>query len=764
MKRLPGAKPLESGPRHLAIGNESIYIFQEGGASSPKASAADAPLRQYARIIWKYRVICAACTLGAFVISLLYAFTVTPLYTATSKIKIGTYEPILTATKIEDVLEQKSKESNYLETQIQEIESLSLADKVLGEDDIRKAVIDDRPAGWFSWWSSGESERRDGGASYKSSIKEMQRYLDGIGVEPIKRTSLVRIAATFERPETAALVANRHASAYIDWVREKRMEQQSRGLIFLRKQAEELREKVVDIERDLAEYAEANSIVAVNKDENIVVQKMSQLNKLLTDTTSRRIETGKLYDSALAALEQDSAGFDDGSILSMRAELAKLEAQYTQLEEKYTESYPKMVQLQSRIKQLTRTIKAQRKQIVNGLKAKAQAAVEEERQLKDELDRQTSQAFELSKRQVQYNVLNRELSTSRDLLQNVLKQIKETSLAVESNSSSVAIVDQAIVPEYPSFPRKKLIVLGSLVGGLLAGVLLALFLNHLDNTIRTPDDLGSFVSLPALGVVPSFDLNRSVLWPGGPSPASYSATKHLLKPSSPFGSQRLIFINSPASLASEAYRTIRTGLMLSRAGEPPRTMLVSSAQSGEGKTTSTVNLAASLASTGGRVLLIEGDLRRPTMHKHFDLEPSLPGLTEVLTRQRQLEETLISSKVKNLTLLLSGAIPPNPAELLGSKEMALLIDELALVFDYVLIDSPPILPVTDSLILSRKVDGVILVVKGAATPGRAVREAVSRLEGVGASFLGIILNDVDVTSGDYQYYGKYYQSYQQSAA
>lgn len=745
--------------RQVAVGNESIYIFRDG-ASSPSSEPAEVPVRQWMRVIWKYRMLCAGGAVLGFLLSLLYVFTVTPRYTARSRIKIGTYEPILASTRVEDVFEQKSKEANYLETQIQEIESLSLADRLLSDPEIRDALEKRAPRGWLGWFRDQRSSGPDGVSSYKSSLEQMEAYLDRLNVEPVKRTSLVMIEATYDDPQIAAMIANRHASAYIEWVREKRMEQQSRGLVFLRKQAEELREKVADIERDLADYAEANSIVAVNKDENIVVQKMAQLNKLLTETTTRRIEVEKLHSSALATLDQNSAGFDDSSIQDMRSELAKHQALYTQMSEKYLPTYPKMIQLKSRIDKLEKFIKEQRRQIVNGLKAKADAAREEEAHLKKELEMQTSQAFELSKRQVQYNVLNRELQTSRDLLQQVLRQSKETSLAVESNGSSVAVIDEAVVPSYPSFPKKRLTVLASVAGGLMLGVLLAFFLNHVDNTVRSPEDLQTFVSLATLGAVPSFDLNRSLLW----SAEGYTATKQVLDKRSPVPSSHLVFMTSPASVASEAYRTIRTGIMLSRAGEPPRTILVSSAQSGEGKTTSAVNLAASLASTGGRVLLVEGDLRRPSVHRQFDMESHTPGLTELLTGQAGLEEVLIESRVKNLSLLLSGAIPPNPAELLGSKEMALLCDELSVSYDYVIIDSPPVLPVTDSLILSRKVDGVIMVVRSGETPGKAVREAVRRLEGVGARFLGVILNDVNMQSGDYQYYGGYYQSYKQQSA
>jgi capsular exopolysaccharide synthesis family protein len=204
---------------------------------------------------------------------------------------------------------------------------------------------------------------------------------------------------------------------------------------------------------------------------------------------------------------------------------------------------------------------------------------------------------------------------------------------------------------------------------------------------------------------------------------------------------------------------IRTGVLLSQAGEPPRTILVTSAQSSEGKTTSSVNLAVSLASSGAKVALIDADLRRPSVHKHFNLTRDLPGIVEVITGQLKVEQVAIDGLVKGVSVIPCGAIPPNPAELLGSMEMLETIREMAKVYDFVILDSAPILPLTDSVILSRYVDGVVLVIKGGTTPRKVAKDARARLEAVGARVLGAILNDVDVTGGDYYYYSKYYYSY-----
>lgn len=750
------------------------YLPVEGGPNSTILSPDEqneVPLREYWQVVIKYRIIILASTVAVFVLALLYAFLATPYYTANTRIRINTYQPVLTSTGVESVLQEKSKEQNYLETQIQEIKSISLADKVLSDPALKKVLTSYKKAGFFSRFfgaddASSNADEIEELSGYKHPIKEIKEYLERLSVSPVRRTSLVNLQITAKNPRVATLIANKHATMYKDWVRDNWVSQQSHTLSFLKQQAAELRERVAELEREMAEYAEDNSIVAVNKDENITVQKMAHLNKLLAEVTARRIEAENIYREAKASLSERSAGFDDPSAQNIRSELARLRAEYSQLAQKFTDEYPRMKQLKSQIAELDRSVSQQRREIVVGLKAKAEAAKQEEALLKEELATQESKAFELAKREVQYNVLSRELDTSRELLRNVLRQMKETALAVEGKSSNVAIVDYAVPPEYPSFPNKKVLALLGLFMGVSVGLGLAFLLNYLDNTVRTPEEVTKLLGLPNLGVVPAFecealsnsrDEQRRL---GSFEDNSGSKSLALREKQSELSEvPATIFTSDPKSLASEAYRTIRTGILLSQAGEPPRTLLVSSAQSGEGKTTSTMNLAASLASAGARVVLIDADLRRPSLQRYFNIRGGYDGVVEIITGQRDLKGVIIKDVVKRVDLIPSGKLPPNPAELLGSIEMASVIDQLSLYYDYVIIDSPPVLPVTDSVILSRYVDGVVLVVKGGETPKRVVLDARKRLQSVGARFIGTILNDVDVTSGDYYYYNRYYHSY-----
>lgn len=721
-------------------------------------------LREYLRLLWKYRLVISASTVLSSILFLIYAFTVTPQFRASARLRISTYEPILTSTKIEDMLAEKSRESNYVETQLHELRSLALADRVLDDPEVRRRFLEASGGATLEDFVMPGDETPTGvhgERSYRNPVALLQQYIDGVSVEAVRRTAHVLVSYRSPSAEVAALLANRHAQAYIDYVRSGRIDQQASGLAFLRARADELRTRVVALEREIADYAEANAIVAVNKDENITVQKMSQLNKLLTDAIASRIAAENIYKEAESNLGATSAGFDDSSVQALRSELVRRESEYAQMGEKFLPGYPKMKQLKSQIDDLREALIAQRRQIIAGLKARAQAAAQEEERLRDELNRQKSQTFELSKKQVQYNMLNRELISSRELLENVLKQIQETSLAVESNASNVSIVDSASVPQSAFYPRKHILLLAGVLLGLGVGVGLAFFLRHLDNTVKTPEDLTRSAGVPSLGLIPSFDGERDAAAPAGPKDQQRpdEGASSAMVVNAPLTDLPVVYLSSPQSLVAEAYRTIRTGLLLSQAGEAPRTLLVTSAQSSEGKTTSAVNLAASLASSGSRVVLIDADLRRPSLHRYFNVEFGGHGLVEVLAGQLPLEEVWREGLIPGVTAVFSGRIPPNPAELLGSLQMAQLIDRLSETFDYVVIDSPPVLPVTDSVILSRYVDGVVLVVRGAATPKKVLQDAVSRLRAVGARVLGGILNDVNVASGDYAYYNRYYYAY-----
>jgi len=733
-------------------------------------------LRRYIEVVLKYRAVILTSAVTIAICFALYAFTTTPLYTARATLQIDSYEPVLGTLKVEDLLQQKSSRQDYLETQIQQIKSLSLADAVLADPDIRKHFENTKRSWLSSLLSFGRNRKKqdvslDSAVSgYTAPAAMLRSYLNHISVSPVRRTTLVNIDVVDTSPILAATIANKHGAAYIEWVRSLRLDQQGRGLAFLSAQSAQLQERVADLERQLADYAEENSIVALSKDENITVQKMGTLSADLSAAESKAIQLDNKAKEARSTLSQDSAAFDDSSVTSTRLELAKLEAEYALASSKYQAAYPKMQQLRSQIDQLKRSVREQRAALVRGMESEARAAASEVNKLKEELEKQKSLAFDQSKRQVQYNSLERELDSSRELLQNVSKQMKEMSLAVESKGTNIAVVDRALVPQSPSHPKKVLLIVLGLVLGLLLGVGAAFLLDHLDNTIRTPDEVRRILDLPTLGVIPSFSgktlgIDEQSGGEADPTPPQESppaaSADGGAAPLSKFVAQHAvqfpILAGDGQSQVSESYRTIRTNLVLSRAGRAPRTLLITSGLPAEGKTTVAVNLAITLASTGSRVLVVDVDLRKPSVAKHFRISQNCAGVTDVLTGNASLESAIVSSSVDNVFVLPSGSSAPNPSELIGSEEMVRFVGEVQERFDYVILDSAPLLPVTDTMLLSRLAEGVVLVVRGNATPIKACVDAKERALVSGARLLGVVLNDIEIR-GMHYYYG-YYDGY-----
>ena len=742
------------------------------------------PLQDYFKIFLSYRWLICSVSFIVLVCAALYSFLATPMYTAEAKLKIGTYSPLLPAANMEDILRQQTKEQDYLQTQIELLTSLSLADKVLTESGIEQELKGyfGRKTSFFSileplkaLFSPGTKKQKALSSDYHHPLESLQSYLRLLGIVPVRKTSLVKVSVTTADPELSAKIANAHSQAFIDYIRAERQQSALENLVFLKGQAEELANKVALAERNIAAYAEENAIVSLNKDENIVVRRMAELNDLLTRATAKRIESESAIREAESGSGIGSTSLDDQSIEQLRTTLKETQSEYAMLAEKFKPTYPRMVQLKARIDSLQKNLSEQREQAVSGLRAKYKADLDSEEQLKKQLEVQKSQAFELSRREVQYNIMKREYESLKDLHQSVIRQLKESQIAAESQGTNITLSDKAAVPLSHSSPRRSLNMLIALIFGPMLGFGLALALEALDNTFKTPEELQNYLQLPSLGVVPSFALEH-------PSTVNSSKSEQLqlLETSSDENQDEdsasskenqsrelslpangstpnttpapdFVTLTAPRSIESESFRAIRTGILLSSADNPPKTVLFTSGKKGEGKTTLTTNLGITLAQTGKRTIIIDADLRRPSIHKLFPFASSA-GIVEYLTGQAQLEEVIQRLTLENLHIICAGAQPPNPAELVGSRKMAELIQELSQHYDYVLVDAPPILPVTDSVVLSRIVDGVVMVVRGQDTQKQAVRDAVAKLRQVGAKILGVVLNDVNVRSGHYYYY------------
>ncbi len=732
-------------------------------------------LRDYWRVLRKHIRLIAGCVIGVVALVAIVVSLMTPQYTAETTLIIERKAP--QALKVEGAQQEAvgPDEYDYYKTQYEILRSHALASQVIQEQKLdtqpwlaekneRFSFLTGVFEGISSWWGTPRVESTDDQS--KVDLHIVKNYIRQLEVKPFPRTRLVKVTFTSPDPELSAKVVNAHAVAYMHYGVELRTRANIEAQKFLEEKLVELKERVEKSETALNEYRREKGILSLDEKENIVVDRLSDLNRRLTEAEANRIDLEaqvrlirrRDYHSLPAVL-------DNALIQTLKEQLTPREAEYTQLSSRFKPDYPKLVELKAEIEEARQRITSEVAKVVAGIESAFLAAEGKEGSLREKMEEQKAATLGLKDASVNYAILAREVDTNRQLYDSVLQRMKEMGVAAELRSSNVQVVDKGEIPQYPSRPKKGVTLLVSMFIGLIGGIGGAFFLEYLDNTLKTPEEVQRHLGLPSLGVVPEF---ASIIHATGielkgqeaadaekPDGAESKAISRALATSS---RMELVLSHHPLSLIAEAYRTLRTALFLSRAGEAPRTMLFTSATEGEGKTLTTINTAVIFAQMGLRVVVIDADLRRPRCHKVLGIR-NWVGLTEVLTGHKEPQEVIKQTVTENLFLMPSGAIPPNPAELVGSRKMQELISNLLQQYDCVIIDTPPVMPVSDGLLIARLVDGVVLVVNGQKTPRHLVKEARSRLLYARAKILGVVLNRVDMVKGDYAYYYGHYSSY-----
>ena len=544
-------------------------------------------------------------------------------------------------------------------------------------------------------------------------------------------------------PAMAARMANELVKAYIGQNLEIKLAATKDAVKWLGERIDEERDKVEEAENDLLRYKEKHQIITdfSSDAENITAQKLATINQQVVEAESKRVEAETRYKQALA-LDDDPAMLDsipevlaNDLIKEIKSMEVSLYNRMSELSKKYGKNHPQMVAINSELADLSKRKALEARRVVNSLKNEYQLALAKEESLKKALALQKEEVLALNKKAVQYGVLKRQAESSRHMYELLIKRFKETSLTEEMKTGNIRVIDKAEMPQAPVKPKKRLNLLLAVVVGLFTGVGLAFFLEYLDNTIKTPDDVTDYLKVPYLGPVPAFSMNGNV---DGIPP-------------------ELISIHSPKSTVSEAFRGLRTSIMFSATDKKPTVFIVTSSGPLEGKTLISSNLAVTLARSQKPVLLIDGDMRRPRVHKVFQTSHN-KGLSGILVGRDVLGESILETPVKGLHLLPVGHLPPDPSELIGSRAMEKFIDGLRETFKFIVIDTPPVTAVTDAVALSRFVDGVILVSRIGVMPRQVLKNSLEQLQAVQAKILGVVLNGVSSGKDSY-YYSQYYYSY-----
>ena len=594
-----------------------------------------------------------------------------------------------------------------------------------------------------------------------AEIERLAPYVDSLQgmleVEQVRKTRLIDLRASHTDPAVATKVANATADAFALWNLEMKTKTNSLAGTYLQRRIAELQSQIRNGEEQLVNYAQGHEILSLDASQNTVVERLAGLNKELLEAENERSLAEAAYrTSQLPGAAEANAEVSDRQIGELKTRLGELRQKRAQLLLTDTEESPEVKDATQQIatleKQLADTRGSAKQIITTNLEVNYRKALDREKTLRDSFGKQRAETVAQNQAAINYNILKQEIETNKGLLEGLMQRSKENDVTMAGTPNNIHVVDYAAIPKGPVGPRRMQAVMLALVLAVAFGVALALFLEYLDDTLKNPSDIESGLRLPSLAVIPI----------AGRAKQRFLPISRGLQRTNGNGSSPELLINTSGSTGqAEAYKHLRTSILLSTAGRAPKSLLVTSSVPAEGKTTTVVNTATVLAQTGAQVLVIDADMRRPRLHQVLDMEND-DGLSAVLSSDITKAEVL--SKIKkyrdtNVYLLTSGTIPPNPAELLGSSQMKRLLEIAGETFNYVVIDSPPIASFTDGVLISSLVDGVLLVVHGGKTSRQVVRRARQMLQEIGAKIIGVVVNKAELDTGHDYYYHYGYKGY-----
>jgi polysaccharide biosynthesis transport protein len=588
----------------------------------------------------------------------------------------------------------------------------------------------------------------------------IQTLQDNLGVEGIRETRLLKLSFTHTDPDIAARVANGVASSYINYNFEGKTERFSNTSEWLEESTRKLKAQVEQAEQKLANYSRANNIFSLEGKENLTASKLTGLHDQVMRAETDRLLKQSLYEEVKRGhVAQLPEAFADPKTADLRKGLNELSVSAAQLNVKFGSKHPKLQEIRQQMAAIQDQIDANRVTLEEKLKADYERATRDEESLKAALGRAKSEAVVQNQASIQYSVLQQDLATAKTLYTDFLNKTSQASIQRAEQYNNVRLIEAAEPPGGPIGPNRPRTILLGLIASLAFGFGLAFLLEKLNTAIRNVEDVTRVTQLPTLAVIPTLS-DDTLNGRRGSEPQLQGEDQSV--EAAAVRSGKLVLSNSPKefSAAAEAYRMLRTSVLLSTAGRPPRVILVTSGQPGDGKTTTAFNTAIAFTQLKSRVILVDCDMRKPRVHTLAGVSKG-KGLSTLLSAGGDLSEFIRPSSVPYLSILPCGHIPPNPSELISSEKMRELLAILSDRFDYVILDSPPLVTVTDPIILSTLVDGVIVVTKSGKSKSEVLRRACHELSTVNAKILGVVLNDLDAKQegDDYYYYYRYYSDY-----
>ncbi len=734
--RLPARAPSRGGMVSVDPRLQALSTLVHGGEQDAEEAGFD--FRKYWNVIHKRRW----TVVGAFAIVMLTGiiatFLATPIYRATAVIQIERQAmQVVNIPGVEPIEAPYDRE--FYETQFQLLTSRSMAEKIASELDPSNPVFDIMSAP--SLWKKAVDlvMGADPPMDPEEEVLHKRRRLvglirGGLEVDPIRNSRLVRIH--FYSPDAAlsASIANSVAIGFMEANMERKIDTSSYAKGFLEDRLEQVKLKLQDSEKALAEFAQRERFVNVGNRETLLSSELEALTSALTAAKTARIEAqARLAQGQGANAMSHPAMLQNAGVQALRVTKGKLEAEYQEKLLTYKPGFPLMQQIRSQIEQIDKQLAAEVRMVRAGLAATYQAAKDQEALLQEQVAQLTDEVLSMQGRSTDFTVLEREVQTNRELYDALLQRYKEIGITSNVDANNISVVDPALRPGSPFTPNLKRALMLSAVLGLFIGIGLAFLFEYLDDTLKRPEEIEKHLGVSVLGVIPKLS--------SGSTPEQAQT--------------------DPRSSFSEAYRSVRTSLQFSTEEGVPRCLLVTSPSAAEGKSTTAVALARNFAQLGRRVLLIDADLRNPSLHRMLGTDNTV-GLSNYLSGKIKPAASIKGTKTPRLTLIPSGPMPPNPAELLAGPKMLSLVTLASEKFDQVIIDGPPIMGLADSPILSNMAHGTLVIIESGTSRIATAKGALKRLFAARAHVVGAVMTKYDARIAGYGYggYGDYlYYSY-----
>ncbi|HKN74920.1 MAG TPA: polysaccharide biosynthesis tyrosine autokinase [Candidatus Acidoferrum sp.] len=701
-------------------------------------------LYDYLLILRKHQWLILSFLLAVVTIVTIATFRMQAVYVATARVEIDPANANILPFQGVDPYGYEMDVENYIETQ-----SKILTSETLALQTIRSSGLGARPE--FASPNGPSEALAVGSLENQKRPPELGAFLGSLSVKRVANSRLMDVSFESTDAQFAARIVNEHIKNYQDQNIRSRYDESTRATAWLRDELDELRIKVQESEDKRIAYERKEQIWTLDDKSNITTQRLADVNRALTDAQEERMKKEALFQFAKAGDIADVPQLrDDPVFQNLIQKRQAASEEYNDALSQYGPNFPKVQRLQAQVKDLDQLIQKEDVNTLNHIEIDYREAVQREAMLTQALDQQKVEANAMAERMVEYNILKREAEANKALYDGLMTKLKEVGISSALQSSNIHVVDPAMIPAYPSRPAKARNIALAFLVGLVGGIGLALMREYLDNTVKTPDDIETLARLPSLAVVPQF---------GGSN--GNGSRKRLLQGIAANGHEKrieLVAQHLPKSQMSEAFRALRTSLLLSQPGHPPQVILVTSALPREGKTTAAANLAVTLAQLGDSTVLVDADLRKPGVGRLLNMASGkYAGLSSYLAGVSSLDlVTVPHPDIPNLAAIPTGPLPPNPADLLSSHKLADAIAELRTKFKFVVIDSPPIMAATDAVILSVQTDGVLLVVRSGETPKEAFTRTRDLLISVKCHILGVVLNAVDSGAPDYYYSYRYY--------